>query len=300
MLHHLTHSAVVRLCCCELWCCGHCMQGHMLTVWACPNCCRPASAAAASPFVRMLAEAEVSAGTAEGAAQLWGDSPRLTAVLEMLKRPASGSAYKQWASSAELRKAAKVGWPALPCTVSDQQKLLHRKHCTAAARTRMAELSARRSCCSTMCSCAGVRPPHLGLQAAIPPSQLVVTDLLLRRWPAFCCRGRMGAGSRRQLSCGQWLQPRRQPWLWIQRPQLSLQKLCARQRLLPQVSCRVIQPFQIIQGSTQAAELSCRTVARAWRLTHISGPMPAAKQCCSHAFNVHSACVFCRRAECRW
>ena len=87
------------------------------------SCCRPASAAPASPFVRMLAEAEVSAGTAEGAAQLWGDSPRLTAVLEMLKRPASGSAYKQWASSTELRKAAKVGGPAVPCTISDRQKL---------------------------------------------------------------------------------------------------------------------------------------------------------------------------------
>ena len=154
-----------------------------------PTCCRPASAAAASPFVRMLAEAEVSAGTAEGAAQLWGDSPRLTAVLEMLKRPASGSAYKQWASSAELRKAAKVGWPALPCTVPDQQKLWHHNHCTAAARTCMAELPAHRSCCSPMCSCTGARLPHLALRAAIPPPQLLshrpivaqVASLLLQR-----------------------------------------------------------------------------------------------------------------------
>ena len=53
----------------------------------------------------------------------------------------------------------------------------------------MAELSARRSCCSTMCSCAGVRPPHLALQAAIPLPQLLshspavvqVASLLLQR-----------------------------------------------------------------------------------------------------------------------
>ena len=147
------------------------------------NCCRPASAAAASPFVRMLADAEVSAGTAEGAAQLWGDSPRLTAVLEMLKRPTSGSAYKQWASSAELRKAAKVGCPAVPCTVSAQQRLLHRDHGAAAARTCMAELSVRCSCCSTMCRCARVRLPPFALRTVIPSPQLFSHTQIV------CCAG---------------------------------------------------------------------------------------------------------------
>ncbi len=61
-----------------------------------------------SPFVRLLSEAEETCSTAEGAERLWQDKARLAAVLEMLKRPASGSAYTQWAASNELRKAAKV------------------------------------------------------------------------------------------------------------------------------------------------------------------------------------------------
>lgn len=71
----------------------------------------PAAATASprdSPFVRLLSEAEETCSTAEGAERLWQDKPRLAAVLEMLKRPASGSAYTQWAVSNELRKAAKV------------------------------------------------------------------------------------------------------------------------------------------------------------------------------------------------
>ncbi|KAL0040863.1 hypothetical protein WJX79_007871 [Trebouxia sp. C0005] len=61
-----------------------------------------------SPFVRLLSDAEEAGSTAEGAERLWQDKARLAAVLEMLKRPASGSAYTQWAASNELRKAAKV------------------------------------------------------------------------------------------------------------------------------------------------------------------------------------------------
>lgn len=65
-----------------------------------------------SPFVRLLSDAEEACSTAQGAEQLWQDKARLAAVLEMLKRPASGSAYTQWAASNELRKAAKVS----PCS----------------------------------------------------------------------------------------------------------------------------------------------------------------------------------------
>ncbi|DBB07857.1 TPA: hypothetical protein ACH3X3_009258 [Trebouxia sp. C0006] len=61
-----------------------------------------------SPFVRLLSDAEEACSTAEGAERLWQDKARLAAVLEMLKRPASGSAYTQWAASNELRNAAKV------------------------------------------------------------------------------------------------------------------------------------------------------------------------------------------------
>ena len=61
-----------------------------------------------SPFVRLLSDAEEACSTAAGADRLWQDKARLAAVLEMLKRPASGSAYTQWAASNELRKAAKV------------------------------------------------------------------------------------------------------------------------------------------------------------------------------------------------
>lgn len=61
-----------------------------------------------SPFVRLLSDAEEACSTAHGAERLWQDKARLAAVLEMLKRPASGSAYTQWAASNELRKAAKV------------------------------------------------------------------------------------------------------------------------------------------------------------------------------------------------
>lgn len=61
-----------------------------------------------SPFVRMLAEAEAKASTPGGAALLWEDKAQVAAVSEMLKRPASGSAYTQWAASNELRMAAKV------------------------------------------------------------------------------------------------------------------------------------------------------------------------------------------------
>lgn len=68
----------------------------------------PAATARDSPFVRLLAEAEDACSTKQGAENLWQDKPRLAAVLEMLKRPASGSAYTQWAASNELRKAAKV------------------------------------------------------------------------------------------------------------------------------------------------------------------------------------------------
>ncbi len=58
--------------------------------------------------MRLLSNAEEACSTAEGAERLWQDKARLAAVLEMLKRPASGSAYTQWAASNELRKAAKV------------------------------------------------------------------------------------------------------------------------------------------------------------------------------------------------
>lgn len=58
--------------------------------------------------MRLLSDAEEAGSTAEGAERLWQDKARLAAVLEMLKRPASGSAYTQWAASNELRKAAKV------------------------------------------------------------------------------------------------------------------------------------------------------------------------------------------------
>ena len=58
--------------------------------------------------MRLLAEAEDTCSTKQGADRLWQDKARLAAVLEMLKRPASGSAYTQWAASNELRKAAKV------------------------------------------------------------------------------------------------------------------------------------------------------------------------------------------------
>lgn len=71
----------------------------------CPAACRPSGE---SVFGRLLAEAEAQVRTAEGAAALWEDKARLTAVLELLKRPASGSAYTQWASSSVLRRAARV------------------------------------------------------------------------------------------------------------------------------------------------------------------------------------------------
>ena len=58
--------------------------------------------------MRLLSDAEEACSKAEGAERLWQDKARLAAVLEMLKRPASGSAYTQWAASNELRKAAKV------------------------------------------------------------------------------------------------------------------------------------------------------------------------------------------------
>lgn len=58
--------------------------------------------------MRLLSDAEEACSTAHGAERLWQDKARLAAVLEMLKRPASGSAYTQWAASNELRKAAKV------------------------------------------------------------------------------------------------------------------------------------------------------------------------------------------------
>ncbi len=79
----------------------------------CDHCREDASAGANvsprdSPFVRLLSDAEEACSTAEGAERLWQDKARLAAVLEMLKRPASGSAYTQWAASNELRKAAKV------------------------------------------------------------------------------------------------------------------------------------------------------------------------------------------------
>ena len=37
VLPHPTQSAVIRLCCWKLWCSGHCVCGHMVTVWACPT-----------------------------------------------------------------------------------------------------------------------------------------------------------------------------------------------------------------------------------------------------------------------
>lgn len=58
--------------------------------------------------MRLLSEAEESCSTAGGAERLWQDKTRLPALLDMLKRPATGSAYTQWAASSELRKAAKV------------------------------------------------------------------------------------------------------------------------------------------------------------------------------------------------
>ena len=55
----------------------------------------------------MDAEARASTGP-EGAAGVWADKRTLAAVLEGLKRPSSGSAYTAWASSGELRQAARV------------------------------------------------------------------------------------------------------------------------------------------------------------------------------------------------
>ena len=58
---------------------------------------------------RMLANTEAQASTAEGAGTLLGDPKALATILEALRRPASGSLYTQWASSSELKRAARAG-----------------------------------------------------------------------------------------------------------------------------------------------------------------------------------------------
>jgi hypothetical protein len=58
---------------------------------------------------RILSDAEARASMGpQGAAGVWADRPTLSAVLDGLKRPSSGSAYTAWASSSELRQAARV------------------------------------------------------------------------------------------------------------------------------------------------------------------------------------------------
>lgn len=47
-------------------------------------------------------------GTRAGAEELLGDSHRLAAVLDALRRPASGSSYTRWAASNELRTAGAI------------------------------------------------------------------------------------------------------------------------------------------------------------------------------------------------
>ncbi|KAK9831906.1 hypothetical protein WJX81_007961 [Elliptochloris bilobata] len=60
-------------------------------------------------FGRALAAAEArAAGGAAGAAAVLGDAKALAAILEALRRPASGSAYTAWACSLELRCAGRA------------------------------------------------------------------------------------------------------------------------------------------------------------------------------------------------
>lgn len=69
---------------------------------------------------RILSDAEARASMGpQGAAGVWADKATLSAVLDGLKRPSSGSAYTAWARSTELRQAARVAasllrYPSLP------------------------------------------------------------------------------------------------------------------------------------------------------------------------------------------
>ncbi|KAK9820795.1 hypothetical protein WJX74_004813 [Apatococcus lobatus] len=57
---------------------------------------------------RLLAEAERAAQTPAGARELWSNPRTSSAVLDTLKRPASGSAYTQWAGSSDLQRAVQA------------------------------------------------------------------------------------------------------------------------------------------------------------------------------------------------
>lgn len=57
---------------------------------------------------RMLEEAESRSSTAQGAEDLLRNPKRLAAVMEALRRPASGSLYTKWASGSEVKRAGRA------------------------------------------------------------------------------------------------------------------------------------------------------------------------------------------------
>ncbi|KAK9823151.1 hypothetical protein WJX72_000639 [[Myrmecia] bisecta] len=71
------------------------------------DCAEATPAPAENPFNRLLTEAEARAA-GDRALSLWENSKMIASLLELLKRPASGSAYTQWASSVSPETTAVI------------------------------------------------------------------------------------------------------------------------------------------------------------------------------------------------